>query len=71
MPSYCKNAQVLKAAVPGDINPATVIHLISQDNKLKMVAREMPPFDRLALFSGRVWRGRVFFLNTKQSIKLK
>lgn len=49
-----------------DINPVTVIHLISRDNKLKTVTRETLLFNKLALFSGGKWG----FLNTKQSIRV-
>lgn len=48
------------------INPVTVIHLISRDNKLKTLTHETLLFNKLALFSGGKWG----FLNTKQSIKV-
>lgn len=51
-----------------DINPVTVIHLISTDNKLKTLTHENETLllTKLALFSGGKWS----ILNTKQSIKV-
>lgn len=56
----------LTACWAEDINPVTVMHLISRDNKLKTLTRETPLFNKLALFSGRKWG----ILHTKQSIKV-
>lgn len=64
-----RRARVLKgplACWAEDINPVTVIHLISRDNKLKTLTHETPLFNKLALFSGGKWG----ILNTKQSIKV-